>query len=650
MFRKKFKMTTEFIEKKEEIITDSEKEIYFQTETIYDNIIKENYDDIMKKIKTKEDVVKYLPNIINSIDIGTNYELIRDDFIMTIKPSNSPFISNSTYVDFSNCEKILRNHNNISDSEILTFFQIEIKNKNEKSLVNQVEYEIYDGQKKQLNLSLCKDANIEIFYSIKSDSSLDITSIKSFKDLNIDILNLKDNFFTDICKPFSTSENDIILEDRIIDFYQNFSLCDGDCLYDEIDLDLMRISCNCSVKTNINIEEPELKLELLENVEKSIAFEIIKCHNLVFSWENKLKNIGFWIFLVLVTLHIPFLIFYFYKGIKPIMEYILKEMNNYGYLKKTKNIIKNIELPIIKACHHKQIYKYNNNKKVNSSSVISRLKSSDGDVVTNINKKDNNNKHQKKINNKKQKKVNFSKIKKPKKNKIKKKKKNKNISNITTQGIEQSQKVEIKKENNENNYINLNIININLNNINENQSITSNYILNIYSFKEAIKNDMRSVLRICYIYLLTKQAFFHAFLYRSPILLFPLRFCLLLFIISSDFALNALFYFDDKISEKYRYAKNILLFALTKNVTVILISTFIGFILLTLFAKLSNTTNDIRNVFKTEEEKIKKNKKYIVNDKRKKEIKKEIEKILKRYKIKVIIFFIIELLLIFCFV
>ena len=148
-----------------------------------------------------------------------------------------------------------------------------------------------------------------------------------------------------------------------------------------------------------------------------------------------------------------------------------------------------------------------------------------------------------------------------------------------------------------------------------------------------------------YIFLLTKQAILHAFFYRSPLELFPLRVCLLIFIILNDFALNALFYFDDKISEKYRYTKNIFLFALTKNVTIILLSTFIGFIILTLFINLSNSTNSIREVFQKEEEKIKKNKKYKASDKRKEEIKKIIEKILRKYQLKVTIFLIIQFLL-----
>ena len=149
---------------------------------------------------------------------------------------------------------------------------------------------------------------------------------------------------------------------------------------------------------------------------------------------------------------------------------------------------------------------------IGNSSLINRLKLSERAIITNINKKDGKNKHKKNLNKKREKKLISYKIRKSKK---------KNKFNKTTQGIEQT----LKEENKKNNYIELNLININLNNINKNYLKTSNHILNIYSFKEAIKNDMRSVLRIFYIYLLTKQAFLHAFLYRSPILLFPKRFC-----------------------------------------------------------------------------------------------------------------------------
>ena len=110
-----------------------------------------------------------------------------------------------------------------------------------------------------------------------------------------------------------------------------------------------------------------------------------------------------------------------------------------------------------------------------------------------------------------------------------------------------------------------------------------------------------------------------------------------------------MFYFNDNISKKYRYCKNLFLFAFSDNITVIILSTLIGFILLTLFGKLSNSTNDIRGVFRKEEEKLKNDKKYIITEKRKNEIIIEIDEILKKYKRKIVILIIIEMIIMIFF-
>ena len=195
----------------------------------------------------------------------------------------------------------------------------------------------------------------------------------------------------------------------------------------------------------------------------------------------------------------------------------------------------------------------------------------------------------------------------------------------------------------------MNLIKIDLNNIKEYIPKHSNFILNNYTYDEAIQYDMRSICLIFYIFLLSKQVALHTFLYKSPLELFPLRFCLLIFIISSDLALNSLFYLDDKISKKYKYTKNLFLFTFNNNITIILLSTFIGFIFITFFTNLNNVTNTIREIFLKEEEKLKNDKKYIIKEERKEEIVKEVEIILKKYKIKVFIFIITQLILILCF-
>ena len=55
---------------------------------------------------------------------------------------------------------------------------------------------------------------------------------------------------------------------------------------------------------------------------------------------------------------------------------------------------------------------------------------------------------------------------------------------------------------------------------------------------------------------------------------------------------------------------------------------------------MANSINDIRDVFRKEEEKLKNNKKYNITGKRKAEIISEIEQILKKYKIKIITTFL----------
>ena len=133
----------------------------------------------------------------------------------------------------------------------------------------------------------------------------------------------------------------------------------------------------------------------------------------------------------------------------------------------------------------------------------------------------------------------------------------KNIDALQTQGSkEKSKKSDNKKNNNQKdddgNKNDFNLININLNNIIKFTPIYSNHELNNYTFEEAIKYDMRTICVIFYIFLLSKEAAFHAFLYRSPLELFPLRFSLFLFIIASDLALNSFFFFLIK------YQKNII--------------------------------------------------------------------------------------------
>ena len=298
--------------------------------------------------KTKEEIIENLDELINSIEIGQNYEIKGEDFTLTIQPTNSSFNESSTHIDFSECENILRQNPNISSS-ILTILQLEIDNKNDNSLVNQLEYIIYDENKNKVDLSVCKNISMQQYLKLKND--FDVSNYNNYKNSGIDIFNINDSFFNDICHPYSDSEsnNDIILRDRIKDIYQNYTLCNDGCSYTEINPEYKTVSCNCQIKTNISLEDNyTLNTPKLDEIKVDSNFALIKCSNLVFSYKGKSKNAGFWIFLFLVAGHIPLIFLYFYKGIKSIKEFIINEMKKNGYINvennKNKNESNNINL------------------------------------------------------------------------------------------------------------------------------------------------------------------------------------------------------------------------------------------------------------------------------------------------------------------
>ena len=198
-------------------------------------------------------------------------------------------------------------------------------------------------------------------------------------------------------------------------------------------------------------------------------------------------------------------------------------------------------------------YKYDNDIKNNRSSINSSMKM--------INKKD------------------ICKIKVSKK-------KNKSLKkNITT----------FNKEKNFPGYYNL--IQINANNSKNNKPPESKYILDNY--EEAIQYETRHFWRIYFICLLSKENILNTFFFKSPLESQPIRISLFIFSYSCDFALNALFYLNQKISDKYHYEGNSLYyFTFINNITISIFSTVFSNVLIKLFNFLTNSKDSIEELFR----------------------------------------------------
>jgi hypothetical protein len=205
-------------------------------------------------------------------------------------------------------------------------------------------------------------------------------------------------------------------------------------------------------------------------------------------------------------------------------------------------------------------------------------------------------------------------------------------------------KIKDKKTNQKNDKANeYNLIQISANNSPNNTPPQSNCFLDNYNYGEAIKYDKRTFCRIYYICILAEENILNIILVNSPLELKSLRICLLIFIYSCDFALNTLFYFNSNISDKYHYnGNNKFFYTIFNNMSISVISSFISLVLLIFFKILTTSKDDIEDLFRKEERKMRKNSNYVVNFIKRKQILMKVYEINKKLKIKIIIFFIIE--------
>ena len=290
-----------------------------------------NNDIIKGKINLpKEDILVNLQTIINSVKLGRKYEIQGEDFEIGIYPIINCLNENSTCIDFSECENIIKIIYPEISNETLTILQIEVKTKSNLSLTNHVEYAIFSENKSQIDLSICKNTKTLIYYKIKNSNT---SIIKSFIEKDIDILNINDNFFNDICFPYSENGLDVILLDRAKYLYQNYSTCGNNCNYVKINKVSLNIICYCNIKTNISLEEESLNFRSfdLDNFKIS-SYHIINCFKLLFSSKGVSNNIGFGLFLSITIIHIPLYCYYFKSEIISTKTFITKEMKKNNFI------------------------------------------------------------------------------------------------------------------------------------------------------------------------------------------------------------------------------------------------------------------------------------------------------------------------------
>ena len=602
------------------------------------------------KNKTKEELLNNLDGVLENYNISNIYEILGNEYNIKISPINSMTYKNiSTYINFGNCENILRRENNLSLSSKITVYQIEINYPYDQTLNKKIEYAVFNEDKKRLNLSVCKNEKIEINYQLDQEK-INQTKVNYYSNLGIDVFDIKSDFFNDLCYPYSEKGSDIILKDRVSDIYENYSMCEINCEYNGINYSRNTIICKCDVKTEINTknDDPFQVNQMVIDTFKGSNLAVIKCYGLVFDFRNKFNNLGFYIFTFLIIIHIPIYIHYLIYNISPIQRYIISEMSKFGYLINVYNPIKNSRNKKYKKFSDKSKKDISEKKtfKENSLTDLNSPKKNKQNKRTSISSTNKTLKIYRMKKNKKIKKSNSIKKSNFKTNNHKILKKNYfkifgNKNKLSEESIKKNKNISSK------NYF---LININANNSPNKKIPKSKIILDNYDYKMAVKNDKRSFWRIFYICVLAKENIMNIIFFKTPLDLRSLRICLFIFNYSADLALNTIFYTNQSISDKYHYeGKSVFVFSIVNNLVQSVFSSLISMVLLNSFEHMIDSRGDFEDIFKEEEEKLRKNNDYKVNKKRKINIILKIRYICLKLKRKIIIFFILEFLIMLSF-
>ena len=242
---------------------------------------------------------------------------------------------NMPKVDFGNCySKVVDNLNPPTTDKIIIAL-VEKFNKDKKSSTTYFFYHPISGEKIDVQ-TICKDEEVVVKESVLSqlnNSNVDLDAALFLADQNIDIFNLSDAFYTDICFHFqSPNGKDIPLKDRVLTFYPNVTLCDEGCEIKGVNLTTMESICECKFSDLLSFGENALVQNALggfTNLLSSSNIMVFKCYKDILDKKYFLKNTGGYIFIGIISAEIIVSILFFSIDMLKIFQYLYKLTEHY---------------------------------------------------------------------------------------------------------------------------------------------------------------------------------------------------------------------------------------------------------------------------------------------------------------------------------
>ena len=300
---------------------------------------------------------------------------------------------NMPKIDFGNCYSKVKGNLSPPSNDSIIIALVERSNGQKKSSVSYTFYHPETGIKIDAD-SICKDEQVVIKESVLNqlnNSETDLNSILFLANQEINIFNISDEFYTDLCFHFkSPNGKDVPLKDRILLFYPNITLCEEGCESKGVNLTSMESICKCQfsdIVSNEFIEGNALikgTVDEIADLLSSSNLNVLQCYKDVFKKEYFIKNTGGYIFIFITISEIALAMIFLIDGFPKIIKYVynLQEcflaFNSNKSILKTKNDnkvskkIKNINYPPKKDEKNKKNKK--NNKLLPNNDNIKKRK------------------------------------------------------------------------------------------------------------------------------------------------------------------------------------------------------------------------------------------------------------------------------------
>ena len=248
-------------------------------------------------------------------------------------------------IDFGNCYDKVKKFFNINDYLIVTIINNETNKETYGKATNQYLFSFPDSGDPIDTTDICDENDIIIITEDLKNlmEGLDpkkVEDILFFTKQGINVFNISDRFYNDLCFYYESPNNkDIPLKDKISNFFPNLTLCDPGCESKGVDLDKMKVKCECFFNDILSNEIINNLsggfLDEIMNIISSMNIEVLKCFNNIFDKKCFKRTIGGFIIMGLLCIKLVCIFKYIYDKLSFIKQHIFSLSDSFfSYVEK----------------------------------------------------------------------------------------------------------------------------------------------------------------------------------------------------------------------------------------------------------------------------------------------------------------------------